>query len=567
MKVKITVGILLSAAVALLIVFCAKPLDPRTVSDNAKLDKDHSLKSLTGTLNANQSYACTLHVALPELVDSVNVLLDSGSAASTIFVKKPLSSSDTIILFTVTVGSSAQEKVMAFLFRANAGVDTLIVSITVALPKIPPTIKPDSLVYHTYLRNKVDVHFAITDPDSDIRSCQVWVDSVTGTSTGFPLSGSNRGSTSITDSITSTKFDTIVVFAQAIDSIGNFSAMAQCTVFVLDTVKPVLSLLHITPSFGDTSVKNLPCTLSVLVKDDSPIDSVKYQNQLMSMNGDTAWVLIASLDSGKVRYPVVAWDRARNRDSLSVPINYIGTIKYKLALKTGITQTVAEDVPFKSISLDSCIASINPDPSLSGIGKWRDSLVWTITDGDTSARSIKDSFDLKNRRVFFAVGDSEWNGTETFTLLANWPGTTMAAGSITLTVTPVNDPPRLLWKSSCMKTPYDSLLIDANKCATDPDNTVSSLTWTDTAKGTYFMLLRQSGLRTAKVAVVNPIEIIPRLWNGTWKLVPKPGIKFATILGRDWTGIDTIRVGVSDGQHTDSGKVIITVPCSAIKIP
>jgi hypothetical protein len=418
-------------------------------------------------------------------------------------------------------------------YRENGTVDTLVISLSM---RYPPNVTPDSAVYHSYVKKPTEVKFHIADPDGDIFICQVWVDSATGQPTTTILTGATSTDT---QNVTGLSFDTLVVFARAIDSAGNASPMAQCTVIVQDTLKPVITEYHITPSTGDTAVRTLPCNLYVRIADDSPIDSAKFTDsagmpiQPMSITRDSAHVLVASLDSGKHVYQVVAWDKAGNRGTRILPILYTGKVAYKFTFSNIIDRTANENVAFPAINLNNCV-SISPTTGIPAT--WKDSIQWQILETKPDS-GLKAAFSQTTKTVTFAVPDSEWSGSEAFTFIADWPNMAAGYAGATFTINPVNDPPRITWKGQRKSRLEDWDTVYADKCASDPDNPVTSLTWTqDTAVGKFFTLSWNYTYLQRP-----PLPPIP-LWMRTWTIVSKPG----TVIMRTWTGKDTLRMTVRD---------------------
>jgi hypothetical protein len=517
---------------------------------------------LPSKMTVFREYPCSLRVTFPQLVDSIRVMFRIARVDVPVSTIKDVTAADSLLAFPLTVTESGQDSLAVAVFCGGIKADSLKRKLVI---QYPPTIAPDSMAYHTYVKDTVPVKFAVTDLDGDIRDCKVWVDSTAGTAVSPPV-GTNHAQASVSFKVSASGFDTILVFAQAIDSAGNGSAFAQCTVFVLDTAKPKLSLVRITPSTGDTTVRTLPCNVYVRIQDDSPIDSARFVDSAglsihqMTIISDTARALVAALDSGKSTYRVSAWDRAGNAGTLAIPINYTGNVLYKFTFSGIVDRTVNENGIFPSVNLNSSV-TITPNP---GITTWKDSIQWQILETKPDI-GIRATLDTVTNIVSFAVPDSEWSGTESFTFVADWPGMAAGYAGATYTINPINDPPSIKWKGSCMKTAFDSLIVIADTCAVDPDNKSSTLAWSqDTSRSNYFQLLFLTGTRLAKTTgaiVIDPVidtKIIT--WNRQWKIVPKPGIKFLTLIkGETWAGTDTLRVTVSDGALSRTADVIVRV--------
>ena len=541
--------------IALMCMLCAAPQDPWKDADNAKVNETRTRNTLPATITAYHDYPCTLFVTIPELIDSIQVVRRQGAADSVFTAFTNLEAGDSVLVFYFVIDNQEQASLQVLSYRKNGTVDTAVISLSM---RYPPSVVPDSLYYLTYVKQAVDVKFNVTDPDGDIRSCEVYVDSTTGQAVTTNLSGS---SASVTRNVSGPSFDTMVVFARAFDSAWNASVMAACTVFVMDTSRPALMPIGITPSIGDTLVKTLPCTLFVRVLDDSPIDSVKFEGQHVPIRNDTAIAVAASLDSGKSTYSVTAWDKAGNMGTRDIPITYTGTIKYKLTLKSGLGRTVAENQPIPGLWLDTCISSIVPDPSTLGIPNWKDSIQWSVTAIDTMPGSLKANLAANARLVTFAVPDSEWNGTQVFTLLANWPNTAVATASESYTITDIPDPPRITLKAVNKKARIVFDTVWADTCAIDPDNKSNTLTWMqDTSIGKVYTLQWISGMiiiippigKQQAVAAGNWVGA-PVFWSRKWVVVPK-NPKSMFIIGSTYH--DTLRLMATDPGGLSSTKDI-----------
>jgi hypothetical protein len=564
MHYRISLLLVWTITAAFFFIFCGELENPWQDPSNSVIKGERSLLGFPSTVNEYKEYPCSLYVVLPELSDSLVVTMDSSGGKKVLWRLRPLSAADTAIALIITVPGGAEPPLRVYLYRKNGTVDSLVKNLMV---RHSPSVTPQAPTYSTFVSVPANPIFSITDLDGDIRSCQIWIDSTTGQAIVPQLTRVGATQATVTCAITSPSFDSVMVFAQALDSAGNTSAMARCLVYVADTGKPVLSLVRITPSTGDTLVRNLPCTITLHVKDDSPIDSARFTDSAgtnvrqMTVINDTAGAVIAALDSGKHVYRVTAWDRAGNVGRLNIPINYTGSVKYKFVISGMIDRTVNENAAIPSINLTTSV-TITPDPL---IATWKDSIQWQVLETKVGI-GILATLNPATKIVSFSVPDSEWSGAESFTFMADWPGMATGYAGATYTINPVNDPPRITWKGSCMKTAFDSLVVFADTCAFDPDNKSNTLSWTqDTSRSHYFQLLYLSTIKISKTTAESKATIIdPRininLWNRSWKIVPKPGLKFIPI-GKElvWSGTDTLRLIVSDGTLKDTGNVIVSV--------
>lgn len=503
-----------------------------------------------------REYTCSLRVFLPELVDSIAVVFSNAGGGAPVTTLKDFAAADSTLSFSFTVTSGDQHTLHAAVFCGGVKVDSAQRTLLI---QYPPSLAPDSQQYRVYTHDTAGVRFAISDPDGDIQECKVWFDSTTGTSFSPPLSGTDRAATSISLPVSAPFFDTIVVMAQAVDSSGNGSAFAQCTVFVMDTASPRLSLIHVAPSIDDSIVNTLPCSLFVRIIDDSPIDSAAFvinpllMRPMTVINDSVAMAIIAELDSGLNMNEVRVWDRAGNAGSLPVHILYTGTTVYRFTFRNIVDRTINENGTFPSINLDS---SINIDPPPVGIPNWRAAVEWQVLETKPDS-GINANFNAATRMVSFAVPDNEWNGVEAFTFIANWPNNASGYAGATYRINPVNDPPEITWKSvtKIAKRDFDTILAD--KSVIDPDNAVSSLTWTqDTTRGKIYTLQWLSRLIiTPPEAIPNKGDITITFWNRRWRIVTK-NARQAFIVGMTYT--DTLRIIARDAANAaDTQDVII----------
>lgn len=556
-------SLLITAIVTFPALFCGGDLqDPWTDPASSVIRDDRSLTTLPPAVNEYQEYPCSLYVLLPGLSDSICVVMRATGGDIVLWQLNPLSAADTAIGLSLSIPAGVQSPIRAYLYRKNGTIDSLVKTVLV---RRPPSAAPVAERYSTYVNVPVHPVFSITDPDGDIRSCQIWIDSTTGQAIVPPLTRTSATQATVTCEVIVPSFDTIEVLAQAVDSAGNASAFARCTVFVMDTGKPHLTFMRLSPSLNDSVVNKLPCSLFVKVKDESPIDSAVYAvnpfiTRPMTMISDTvALAILAELDSGANNYEAQAWDRAGNKGTVRVPIIYTGTVTNRFIFSTIVNRTINENGSFPPINLDNCVTL---DPLPVGVPNWKENVQWQILEG-IQGGGIQATFTPATRTVTFAVPDSEWNGAEAFTFIAEWNNMATGNATVIYTINPINDPPRITWKGSCMKTAFDSIIVFADTCAVDPDNKANSLSWTqDTSRSHHFQLLFLSNIRITKTAAVIPgmgIDPLFTLWNRQWKIVPKPGIKFP--IGKDivWSGSDTLQLIVSDGTLKDTAKVVVRV--------
>ncbi|MBN1130411.1 MAG: hypothetical protein JXA71_15570 [Chitinispirillaceae bacterium] len=559
MKSKIVaLPVMTTLIAALAFLYCGDLQDPWADPENAKIRDDRSLTSLPSRINMYQEYPCSLFVMLPGLADSIAVVIGHSGGDTVLWRLGPLTAADTAIAFSLVFPAGVQSPLKVYLYRQNGNVDSLIKT---AQFRHPPEATPASTSYTTYINMPSTVAFTLSDPDGDLRACHIWIDSTSGQAIVPPLNRTGTGAT-VSYAVSSPSFDTLMVLAQAFDSTGNASALTRCTVFVLDTVTPRLTLIRLSPSINDSIVNKLPCSLLVKVLDDSPIDSAVYAiNPLltrpMAMINDTvALAVIAELDSGANYYEAQAWDRAGNHGKLRIPIHYTGSTGFKFTFSNIIDRTINENGTFLSINLDN---SITLDPPPVGVPNWKADVTWQIQETKPDS-GIRVTLNPTTRVVSFAVVDSEWNGSEAFTFIANWNDAATGSAFAIYTVLPVNDAPVIKLKAitKVAKRAFDTVWADT--CVKDPDHIPTSLSWTqDTSWGKIYTLLWLSRLvigapeaMAPSATIIDPGTIFIDLWKRRWAIVPKNS-RTMFLVGSTYT--DTLRLiardplGASDTQN------------------
>jgi hypothetical protein len=558
MKTRIVPRLVVSSLIAVVaFLFCGDLQDPWADPDNATLREDRCLTNLPAKVNLYQEYPCSLYIMLPALADSVAVVAPNSMGDTVLWRLGPLTAADSAIGLSLVFYPGTASPVTVLLYRRNGNVDSLVKPL---LFKSPPTIvQPASR--SIYVNRDTTVAFTISDPDGDIHSCYLWIDSTTGQAIVPPLNRTGLEAT-VSILVSGPSFDTMIVLAQAWDSTGNSSALARCTVFVMDTGLPRLSLLRITPSINDSIVNKLPCSLLVKIRDDSPIDSAAYAlNPLvtrpMTMINDTvALAIIADLDSGANSYEAQAWDKAGNLGTLRVPILYTGSTVYRFTFRNISDKTINENGTFPSINLDS---TITLDPPPVGVPNWKANVIWQILETKPDS-GIRPTLNPTTRVVTFAVPDSEWNGSESFTFIASLNDFATGYAGVIYKVNPINDAPVITWKTviKAVRSAFDTIYAD--KCVIDPDNPSGSIAWVqDTTRGKIYTLQWISNLRMIKSAAVSPpIEtgmFIIDFWTRKWNVVVK-NPKLVFLVGS--TYIDTLRMIARDPLGAaDTQEVII----------
>ena len=501
-----------------------------------------SLVPDTSHLALHREYQCTLRVTHPSLIESYEATLSYGEN-DVVVSSGPVE--DVSVVFALPIFHDGEFDLVTSLHNYDGTRPSL--SRTFGTYRLAPAVVADSARYRRGLGDTAEIGFVATDPDSNL--LEVFSTRDSSDSVSHPVLASGQHRTEFVRSVVSGSVDTILVSAWAMDEDSQFSSDAVCTLFVEDTVAPQLSVLALRPSTGDSLVAELPCTLWVRVKDDSPIDSVTFGTRHMSVSGDTAMIKLSQLDSGSLEFTVRAYDRWGNDASLSVPMFYEGDKTYPPKISDKLAaQTVAENESFEDVALDSVVV-IPPEADYVPA-----ELTWHITEEDPSGK-LELTYDAGTRSFSVAVPDSEWAGSEVFFFEAEAPGNLSDSKAATFTVTPVNDPPVILVKNQrrLVGSSFDTLVL--SESAYDPDDTVSSLNW-HFQRGTYFFAdsvwrIECSTPRGGGFGICLP------MFTGRVAIAPDTSL----IDPETWTGSDTLTIRVDDG-HGSGGvvtkKVIFT---------
>ncbi|MBD3344558.1 MAG: hypothetical protein GF401_05805 [Chitinivibrionales bacterium] len=514
------------------------------ISDNSPSIISFSLTK--DSLAIFEEYACTLAVSSPELVDSFEAVLLYNEAHAVIARGKV---SDSPVTFTFPVEYEGEFFLKVTIYNYDGTEKQQIQTHTGY--RMSPIVEPESTFYTVNLTGSVDVAFLVSDPDGNLWSYTTWIDSSDSLEGLFSLDRRERDT--VVRSVDGSRMDTFTVQAAVMDEDSQWSEIARCTVAVIDTIPPQLSFVGIEPSANDTLIEELPCSLLVRVMDDSPVDSVKLEDERMILEGDSAFIKISSLDSGSFDYKVYAWDRAGNIESLSVRIEYEGAVTYPPQINTARlqNQTITENGTFDTLFLDSCV-SIDP---LSGYSV--DDLTWSITEQDSTS-GVEHHIDSVLRKIRFTVADSEWNESEAIFFTVTSPALLSDNKAITFTVEGINDAPvvRIDDQSVYIDSEFDSIYLDSSTF--DPEDLPSELEWSYT-KGDVF-----------EVDSVFALQCIPQKgdFGGSCLyfsyFTGKIRIAYRTDTSIDsttWTGTDTLYFRVRDSE----GKWSVNTPVTFTK--
>jgi Leucine-rich repeat (LRR) protein len=131
-------------------------------------------------------------------------------------------------------------------------------------------------------------------------------------------------------------------------------------------------------------------------------------------------------------------------------------------------QTINEGETFAPISLDTYISVMNVD---------KDQINWTVSGHKNLIITIDN-----NRKAIILPNDENWYGAEEITFYAEAPDHNKVSTSVAFTVSPVNDPPKILDIPD--QTIFDSSkfqTIELDQYIQDIDNAYTEITWS--AKG------------------------------------------------------------------------------------
>jgi hypothetical protein len=543
------------------LLLCAVPPSPMDDPNNARIDADNSLTSFPAETEIGKAVQCTVAIKYPRFVDSMYVYQSLNGTET--LIDKEQAGTD-LVIFTFVPGQGGTCELIIYVTKTNDTRDTLRKSIYVFSPV--PSVVADSASYHGLIRDSVTLQFTLRDHNADLKCLLLWQDSVTQNS--IIRTVNHDSIAQVAWKVAYPSQSKVVWFAQAVDSIIHTSEIVSCTVSVSDTVNPLIGIPHVKTALNDTLVHALPCTVTVLVHDDSPLDSVKFVNTPKSIDcrmarigtSDTFTTIVSSLDSGKAKYSISAWDIAGNESNRSMALSYYGAVPYPPILGAKLAgQTIKENQQFKPIYLDSCVSVDSLRASYP-----KTQITWNITEQDP-AKGPRVVYDTTQRicTLTIAPADSEWSGSEAVGFRAIAPGTNgFAERILTFAVDSINDTPRITLGTQRVFAPavFDTLKIDT--CAHDPDNTPASMKWT-IKRGKYFVPDSIWLKRTCLPGDLRCISL--SYFSGRIAIAPDTSLH----LPSTWTGTDTLQFTVEDPAgarntkkitFTKSDKLIIIQP-------
>lgn len=500
-----------------------------------------SFRPRTDTLTLGEEVQCTVTVQRDHLLDSFSMFTIQGPQVSPV-VEEAVSGPRIEIPFTAA--HTGYFELLLVVHSVAGTSDSLSRFFVGYAESAAPELVADSTAYRVFAGDSVTVSFTASDVDGDLFEWELQAD--TAQPVGAKFGDGDHGAANISHAVAYASFDTVAVIAAVQDSQFQ-SAQAACTVFVLDTLPPRIEL--VAPADTAALVTQLPLRIAAVVHDESPVDSIKFNDTHMIDTSDTA-VLQASLQPGEFLYTIAAWDRAGNKGGVAFNLHYDGDSTYPPQIKN-LSSEVAEGASFDTLLLDTCVVITDPDPEYAV-----DSLQWVISESNPGG-GLEVVYNAAQRTLAIAPPHSEWWGSEVVTLVAIAPDGMSGNAEATFRVTAVNDPPQLLLRDSYLKLKgavFDTL--DLDTCASDTDNTVSQLSWTFRS-GKYFQVRRLGielrldpdlgdGYRLPKAAASNQVVIEPKTYLGT------PVIDEDT-----WTGTDTLIFSVSDPEGEVAEKEVL----------
>jgi hypothetical protein len=548
-----------SSIAALLFLLCVNNRqNPYENPENVNID-EQSLANMTGTLKIGAAYACTVTISLPALADSMVVRVSHAGTDSLLFRTKLSGAAQTIFFFSSN--DTGRYEMQAVVVKNNGAHDSLPAPKQFIVLDFAPQVSPIAAALHVYWGDSITVKFHVVARNGNLyaysTSLSLDPDSVLSHRVYFyyePLSHVGDDTIARTlkgkillDGLTKP----LVCYAQAFDRDDAYSGVASCTVYVTDTIRPKITLLPPHKDARDSIIK-LPDSILVRVFDAWGVDSVTLNGVRMALVIDSIFAkakqVIAALSQGLNYDTIIAWDKARNTDTVIMTLAYGGPPTYPPKIKL-IDKSVSEGKKFDTLFLDTCVSVT--DPAILDSAAYKASLVWSITD---SAGNQVPSYNGTTRKLVVPVKpDSEWVDTFSlnFKVIAS-NGIDVRVG--TFMVREVPDPPLMNIKSVQSKpsgTPFDTLFLDT--CAKDPDNASSTLLWSfkngkifkiDSLFSSRFDMLGKASSITPKLRVFNrhvvaaPIDTTKANW-------------------KSWTGADTLWFTVRDPGGLSQKKPII----------
>jgi hypothetical protein len=534
-------------------IVCELPQNPRNI-DNAGIVKE-TLTAIPDIVPVNSVYSCTLVVKYPEFVDSFSVLQSVDSGAPEKIAGAPLDG-DTLLLFKVHLSEPALFTLSLLVYKGDQ-VDS--VTETVAVFSTTPVVSATQRKVVTPVDSSAVLRFDAVDPDSNL--LEYYLSNGATVVDTQQFRASERAASAISKELTPSFLtgldDTLKVFSVIVmDEDSQQSASALCTLIIRDTVFPAITRL---PPLGDSiyTVKKLPDTLRVTVRDNWDIDSVKLGGRrVIFSGGDTVQLVVNGLDSGITAETLEAWDPAGNRSTERITFRYEGARVY-LPEIAYIVQTVDEGGIFDTVHLDAKVTITDPDAAYG-----KDALQWSMV-RESVDTGMTVEFDAEARTLYVAGPSGELfdDRVAVLSLTVTDPaGYSNTQHGVTFIMVEKNDPPHITLKGQgkIFGTVFDTLKLDT--CGYDPEMN-ARLSWT-IDRGAYFYpdflsVTRCTGLVLGKTASKLPLCFdIP-----TGKVLIKPdSTAVAKVPTSQMVIADTLRFHLKSVTGTDTVETSRKIP-------
>ncbi len=526
-------------------------------SRDAGLDPLRSFRQISSrndSLSAGQAIICTLVTRFPSHLDNYQIML-SGQSSSRVLASG--NTVDALIPFYLSIAEPGTWTLKATVTRTAGGADSLLKTIhIVESDNSLPTADAEQGLYTVHIQDSVTVGFELEDTDGSLLASIFRLTSSEGTVIDTNVFLSASTTKRVERTIHGTSLDSLFCFVHAIDNDQQVSATAQCTVVVIDTADPELSLISNLPD----TILNLPVTIRALVTDQSGIDSVTMGGDLMSVIGDTAEAVLSSLDSGITVKTIRVRDRAGNQTTLDVELEFYGEKSYPPELSIS-GQSIAEGQAFDTIYLMDSVSITNPqitDPASYKL----DSLTWTVA-GEPGKLAV-DTL-MGPPRVVITSTDSTLAVGETVSEVISFQVMDSRGQvdevNLAFVVTGVNDKPVVTignQRKQCSAW-FDTLSLESSYYdEEDPANLTGR--W-DFSGGTHLKV--DSVMHYKESCVPGFGCIVLPVFTGRITVVPK------AVADSNWTGTDTLtfRVQDSDGAWSEEKEVTFSRTTTCIIQP
>ena len=539
--------------------------DPYDNPENAQIEPATSLSNLAGVLKAGTVFSCSVNVYLPKLIDSLIVRISHGGFDS-IFYRTVVGDSS-LVVFSFSSQDTGRYALQVIVVKSDGMKDSLPVPKQFTIVDYAPGISPIATSYKAYLGDSVSVRFHVSSRDSALYGYSTFFtfDSDTSKSHNidviYPLS-SHKSSDTITRVLKGKILleglkNPMICYAQTFDRSNASSAVASCSIYVVDTVRPKVRLLAPHAALRD-SITTLPDSIYVHFFDSWGVDSVTLNGAKMAFISDTvAKQTVSSLSQGVNYETIIAWDKARNTDTIFLTLAYGGPQPYPPEIKN-LDKSVLEGKSFDTLFLDTLAIATDPAITNNSLDSaYRASLLWIISD---NVGNLASTYNANSRKFFVPVqNDSEWTDTLHYNFKVIDPKGHLNERVGTFMINEVPDPPVMNVKSIQPKlagVPFDTLFLDT--CAKDPDDSSRTLNWSF-KNGKFFKI---DSIRTllklpkSEEQSSGLLGSTPRFARFTRKVAIVP-IDTVAINWSTWTGIDTLIFTVRDPGNLYQRKPIV----------